>query len=130
MLDDSHIPIPYSTSIALPYTETNRLALKWLDALMLPPGVRKTGCTIHAGGVPLFTGLLEYESMEVGYASYTFGGRDMSGRFLGVYPRTETSYPDYGCAGVLDQTIEGRQRGARLCLARHDRAAEHREDGA
>ena len=27
MLDDSHIPIPYSTSIALPYTETNRLAL-------------------------------------------------------------------------------------------------------
>lgn len=41
MLDDSHIPIPYSTSIALPYTETNRLALKWLDALMLPPGCVK-----------------------------------------------------------------------------------------
>ena len=83
MLDDSHIPIPYSTSIALPYTETNRLALKWLDALMLPPGVRKTGCTIHAGGVPLFTGLLEYESMEDGYASYTFGGRDIEDDFSG-----------------------------------------------
>ena len=26
MLDDSHIPIPYSTRIALPYTEPNRLA--------------------------------------------------------------------------------------------------------
>lgn len=56
MLDDSHIPIPYSTSIALPYTETNRRALKWLDALMLPPEVRETGCTICVSGHTPFHG--------------------------------------------------------------------------
>ncbi len=83
MLEDSHVPIPYSTSIALPYTETNRRALKWLDALMLPPGVRETGCTIRVGGVSLFTGILEYEGIEEGYTSYTFNGRDMEDDFSG-----------------------------------------------
>ncbi len=83
MLDDSHIPIPYSTSIALPYTETNRRALKWLDALMLPPEVRETGCTICVSGIPLFTGILEYEGIEEGYVSYTFGGRNMEDDFSG-----------------------------------------------
>lgn len=83
MLEDSRIPVPYSTSIALLPTETNRHALGWVDVFMLPPAVRRLSATLFVSGVPIMSGVMEYESTDEGYVSYTFAGKDLEDDFSG-----------------------------------------------
>lgn len=83
MLEDSRIPVPYSTSIALLPTETNRYALGWIDVLMLPPAVRRLSATLFVSDVPIMSGIMEYESTDEGYVSYTFAGKDLEDDFTG-----------------------------------------------
>ena len=83
MLEDSRIPVPYSTSIALLPTETNRHALGWVDVFMLPPAVRRVSTTLYVSGVPIMSGVMVYESTDEGYVSYTFAGKDLEDDFSG-----------------------------------------------
>lgn len=77
MLDDTHIPIAYSTSIAFLPTAKNKSVFGYLAAMYREPDVKQLSVSIHAGGIPLFWGRLEYESMEDGKLNYTFAGRDL-----------------------------------------------------
>lgn len=77
MLDDTHIPIAYSTSIAFLPTAKNKSVFGYLAAMYREPDVKQLMVSIHAGGIPLFWGRLEYESMEDGNLNYTFAGRDL-----------------------------------------------------
>ena len=73
MLDDSHLPVPFSTSIALLPTAVNCNALGYFPAMMLEPSVR----SLKAGGIPLLKGSLIYDSIEDGKLNYTFSGLDL-----------------------------------------------------
>lgn len=77
MLDDSHLPVPFSTSIALLPTAVNCNALGYFPAMMLEPSVRSLKATIEAGGIPLLKGSLIYDSIEDGKLNYTFSGLDL-----------------------------------------------------
>lgn len=83
MLDDTHIPIAYSTSIAFLPTAKNKAVFSYLAAMYREPDVKQLSVSIHAGGIPLFWGLLEYESMEEGKLNYTFAGRDLEDEWSG-----------------------------------------------
>lgn len=83
MLDDTHIPIAYSTSIAFLPTAKNKAVFGYLAAMYREPDVKQLSVSIHAGGIPLFWGLLEYESMEEGKLNYTFAGRDLEDEWSG-----------------------------------------------
>ena len=62
MLDDTHIPIAYSTSIAFLPTAKNKAAFGYLAAMYREPEVKQLSVSIHAGGIPLFWGRLEYDT--------------------------------------------------------------------
>lgn len=83
MLDDTHIPIAYSTSIAFLPTAKNKSVFGYLAAMYREPDVKQLSVSIHAGGIPLFWGRLEYESMEDGKLNYTFAGRDLEDEWSG-----------------------------------------------
>lgn len=83
MLDDTHIPIAYSTSIAFLPTAKNKAVFGYLAAMYREPDVKQLSVSIHAGGIPLFWGRLEYESMEEGKLNYTFAGRDLEDEWSG-----------------------------------------------
>ena len=83
MLDDTHIPIAYSTSIAFLPTAKNKAVFGYLAAMYREPDVKQLSVSIHAGGIPLFWGRLEYESMEDGKLNYTFAGRDLEDEWSG-----------------------------------------------
>lgn len=83
MLDDTHIPIAYSTSITFLPTAKNKSVFGYLAAMYREPDVKQLSVSIHAGGIPLFWGRLEYESMEDGKLNYTFAGRDLEDEWSG-----------------------------------------------
>ena len=83
MLDDSHIPVAYSTSIAFLPTAKNKIVFGYLAAMYREPDVKKLSVSIHASGIPLFWGVLEYESIEDGKLNYTFAGRDLENEWCG-----------------------------------------------
>lgn len=83
MLDDTHIPIAYSTSIAFLPTAKNKATFGYLAAMYREPEVKQLSVSIHAGGIPLFWGSLDYESMEDGNLNYTFAGRDLENEWSG-----------------------------------------------
>lgn len=77
MLDDSHIPVPFSTSIAFLSTPVNCKVFGYLSAMMLEPSVKKLSAVIEVGGSPLFYGTLLFDSIEEKHLNYTFAGRDI-----------------------------------------------------
>lgn len=83
MLDDTHIPIAYSTSIAFLPTAKNKSVFGYLAAMYREPDVKQLSVSILAGGIPLFWGRLEYDSMEDGKLNYTFAGRDLEDEWSG-----------------------------------------------
>lgn len=83
MLDDTHIPIAYSTSIAFLPTAKNKSVFGYLAAMYREPDVKQLSVSIHAGGIPLFWGRLEYDSVEDGKLNYTFAGRDLEDEWSG-----------------------------------------------
>ena len=96
MFEDDRTPVPFSTSIELPPTPTNRAALMWLPAMKLPPYATRIAATLFEGGVPIFTGTLQYEGMSDGKASYTFaqkGPGDTWGGKIYELPGLDTGSP-------------------------------------
>ena len=77
VLDDSHIPVPFSTSIAFLSTPVNCKVFGYLSAMMLEPSVKKLSAVIEVGGIPLFYGVLLFDSIEEKHLNYTFAGRDI-----------------------------------------------------
>lgn len=91
MLDDSHIPVPFSTAVTILPSASNCKILGYFPAMMLEPSVKNLAATIEVGGVPLLTGTLVYDSIEEGKLNYTFSGRDVEAEWskkiwqLGIY---------------------------------------------
>lgn len=77
MLDDSHMPVPFSTSITFLSTPVNCKVFGYLSAMMLEPSVKKLSAVIEVGGIPLFYGTLLFDSIEEKHLNYTFAGRDI-----------------------------------------------------
>lgn len=83
MLSDSHIPIAFSTSIAFLPTAKNKKAFGYMAAMLQEPKTKQLKASIHAGGIPLFYGRLEYDGIEDGKLNYTFAGRDIEDEWSG-----------------------------------------------
>lgn len=83
MLDDTHIPVPYSTSISFLPTIKNKMTFGYLDAMMLAPAEKQISASIFVGGIRLFYGVLEYDSIEDGLINYTFAGRNLEDDYKG-----------------------------------------------
>ena len=77
MLSDSHIPVAFSTSILFLPTLKNKKVFGYISAMLQDPTIKKIEASIHAGGIPLFYGILEYDSIGDGNLNYTFTGRDL-----------------------------------------------------
>ena len=83
MLSDSHIPVAYSTSIAFTPTAKNKKVFGYLSAMYRDPDIKELSVTIHANGIPLFWGILEFESIEHGKLNYTFAGKNLEDKWGG-----------------------------------------------
>lgn len=77
MLDDSHMPVPYSTAVALLPSAANCKALGYFPSMMLEPATKNISVTIEVRGIPLFYGTLLFDSIEEKHLNYTFAGRDI-----------------------------------------------------
>ena len=78
LLRDDRIPSSWSTDISLPPTPLNKRVLGYMGALMSEPAVKKLKATIEAGGLGIFEGTLEYDSIdENGNLLYTFSARNL-----------------------------------------------------
>ncbi len=77
IVSDTRMPVPFSTSIALPPTATNCTVLKWIPAMKLEPVVRELSVSLILGGVPFISGTLIFDGIEDGNADYSFSGRDI-----------------------------------------------------
>ena len=89
LLDDTHIPIPYSTSISFLPTAKNKDVFGFLDAMMMTPTVTEISATVCVKGVTLFYGTLEYDGLEDGKINYTFSGRNLEDTFSGYIHKVE-----------------------------------------
>ena len=76
LFEDERFPVPFSTSISFPATDTNCKIFGYMPMMMLPPAVRKISVSIVVFGIPIFRGRLEYDSIEDGKPSYTFTGAE------------------------------------------------------
>lgn len=77
MLDDSHAPIPFSTSIGLLPTPNNKRILGFLDAMLLEPTVKRLEADIFVGGFKILSGILVYDGYEDGVLNYSFSGKNL-----------------------------------------------------
>lgn len=77
MLDDSHAPIPFSTSIGLLATPNNKKILGFLDAMLLEPNVKRLPADIFVGGFKILSGILVYDGYEGGVLNYSFSGKNL-----------------------------------------------------
>ena len=78
MLDASHTPVPFSTSISFPVSENNKRVFGFIEgALLLDPSVKSLEVDIYMGGLPILSGSLLYEGFEDGLLQYSFSGRNL-----------------------------------------------------
>lgn len=77
MLEDSHIPVPFSTAISFQPSPTNNEAFDYIDAMMLEPVVKSLEATIYSGGMPLISGALIYDGVDDGKLNYTFSSKSV-----------------------------------------------------
>lgn len=77
MLDDTHAPVPFSTSIGLLPTPNNKKILGFLDAMLLEPNVRRLQADIFVGGFKILSGILVYDGYEDGVLNYSFSGKNL-----------------------------------------------------
>ncbi len=72
LLDESQMPVPFSTNISFPKTDKNRIAFGFIDSLMLEPEKKKLTVSILYDGFTLFEGVLLYDSLESNTLNYSF----------------------------------------------------------
>ena len=78
MLDTTHTPVPFSTSISFPLSERNKLVFGFIGgAMLLEPSVKSLEVEIHIGGLKMLSGILLYEGFEDGQLKYAFSGRNL-----------------------------------------------------
>lgn len=78
LLDDTHLPVPFSTSISFPATLKNKTVFGFLGgALLIEPSVKKLEVDILADGLKIMTGILIYDGFEDGMLEYSFSGRNL-----------------------------------------------------
>lgn len=84
LLDDEHIPTPFSTSIAFPASPRNREVFGYVDTLMLRPSALKIGVTIFVSGIPIVSGTLVYDGVDENKnICYAFKGVDYTEQWEG-----------------------------------------------
>ena len=112
MLDDSHLPVPFSTSIALLPTPRNCKVLGYLAAMMLEPSVKKISASIEIRGIPLFFGVLEYDGIDDGKLNYTFSGRNVETEWeKKIWQLDILKYKGEECPSVMTRIIYGNEPG-------------------
>ena len=112
MLDDSHMPVPYSTAVALLPSATNCKALGYFPSMMLEPTTKNIPVTIEVGGIPLFSGALTYDSIEDGKLNYTFSGRDMEAEWSKkIWQLDIFSYKGKNVDNVINDVVNGNISG-------------------
>lgn len=112
MLDDSHMPVPYSTAVALLPSATNCKALGYFPSMMLEPITKNIPVTIEVGGIPLFSGALTYDSIEDGKLNYTFSGRDMEAEWSKkIWQLDIFSYKGANVGNVINDVVNGNISG-------------------
>ena len=77
MLDDSHAPIPFSSSIGLLPSPNNKRILGFLDAMLCEPNVKRLEADIFVGGFKILSGILVYDGYEDGVLNYSFSGKNL-----------------------------------------------------
>lgn len=102
LLDDEHIPTPFSTSIAFPPSNKNRGVFGYIDALMLQPSVLEIGATIFTMGIPIISGTLVFDSVdEQKNICYAFKGVDYTEQWEGkIYEIEHIIAGDYNTADI------------------------------
>lgn len=112
MLDDSHMPVPYSTAVALLPSATNCKALGYFPSMMLEPITKNIPVTIEVGGIPLLSGALTYDSIEDGKLNYTFSGRDMEAEWSKkIWQLDIFSYKGANVGNVINDVVNGNISG-------------------
>ena len=112
MLDDSHMPVPYSTAVALLPSAINCKALGYFPSMMLEPTTKNIHVTIEVGGIPLFSGALTYDSIEDGKLNYTFSGRDMEAEWSKkIWQLDIFSYKGANVGNVIKDVVAGNVSG-------------------
>lgn len=112
MLDDSHMPVPYSTAVVLLPSATNCKALGYFPSMMLEPATKNIPVTIEVGGIPLFSGALTYDSIEDGKLNYTFSGRDMEAEWSKkIWQLDIFSYKGANVGNVINDVVAGNISG-------------------
>lgn len=112
MLDDSHMPVPYSTAVALLPSAANCKALGYFPSMMLEPATKNLPVTIEVGGIPLFSGALTYDSIEDGKLNYTFSGRDMEAEWSKkIWQLDIFSYKGANVGNVINDVVAGKISG-------------------
>lgn len=112
MLDDSHMPVPYSTAVVLLPSATNCKALGYFPSMMLEPATKNLPVTIEVGGIPLFSGTLAYDSIEDGKLNYTFSGRDMEAEWSKkIWQLDIFSYKGANVGNVINDVVAGKISG-------------------
>ena len=76
LLSDDRMPVPFTTDIAFPPTETNKREFGYIPAMMLEPKFRDLEVTIFVSGFPIMRGHLVYAGIEDGNLQYTFTGSE------------------------------------------------------
>lgn len=78
MLDSSHTPVPYSTSISFLPSEKNKEVFAFLGgAMLLEPAIKRLEAEIWIGGFKILSGILVYDAYEDGLLKYSFSGRNL-----------------------------------------------------
>ena len=74
MFQTDYMPVMFSTSIELPPSDNNKIALGYLPTLKNPPSVKKLDVSLVLDGIEISSGLLEYEGIQedTGNLLYTF----------------------------------------------------------
>ena len=83
MLDDTGIPVAFSTPVTFLPTLTNIKVFGWVDFMMCEPENKTIAVSIHLSGIPIFSGSLVYDSIEDGKLNYTFNERDLEDNLTG-----------------------------------------------
>lgn len=120
MLDDSHIPVPFSTAISFLPTLTNKKVFGYIGAMMLEPAVTEVEVFFFSGGIPLLEGSLIFDGIEDGMLNYSLVGKDIE-KELDKYIHTSKGLTNAigvkqgsdGIIGEARELIERAQSGDR-----------------
>lgn len=96
IFDEERIPTAFSTDIAFPVTDVNRIAFGYHGIALYPPSVKELPCTIYLSCMPIISGTLRYSGLTDGKLNYSFSGKDPDKELdqkickIGTLPKAQT----------------------------------------